>query len=204
MISDGLADFFLAFSQVKVVLFISLMGLLLIKRKLFFQATSLAAFSILVNVALKGTFKVPLPVEIGPGYAFPSGHMQFSTVFYLWLALHQPFCLLRALVAVLLIGIAAGLIHYGYHELYEVLGGFFAALLLITFYRYALTKFKPHTTWLLLATACILMAYNALVYLTIPSHAFPAFCAVWGFIITEKVFSLRCAGHGSSIDRGPN
>ncbi|KTD31517.1 phosphatase PAP2 family protein [Legionella israelensis] len=187
MFADYLADFFLTFSQLTAICFISLTGFLFINRKLFFQAASLGAFDIIVNVALKGTFKVPLPVEIGSGYAFPSGHMQFATVFYLWLILSYSFWPFRVITAILLTGIGAGLIHYGYHNLYEVSGGLFFGILLIAFYRYLLKKFHAHTLRLLLMVACFLMLYNAFIYTLIPSHAWSAFYVLWGLLIVEQI-----------------
>ena len=68
-----------------VVFAIVLLGWLFIDTSIFRHLAYLACLSIIVNVALKGTFKVPLPPELHVGYAFPSGHMQFATVFYGWI-----------------------------------------------------------------------------------------------------------------------
>ncbi len=186
MIPDTIAHFFLIFSNASTIVLIMLTGFLVLNRSLFFQAGCLATLDILVNVALKGSFKVPLPAHLGPYYAFPSGHMQLSVVFYLWLALFIPFLPWRLFVAFILPGIAAGLIHYQYHDLYEVVGGVFFGVLLLAGYCLMLKNFTDKAAWLISSVACVLMLYNALIYHTIPPHAWSAYYTLAGLIIVER------------------
>lgn len=45
-------------------------------KKIFYHAACLVFLAILLNVALKSTFQVPLSAALGKtGFAFPSGHM---------------------------------------------------------------------------------------------------------------------------------
>ncbi|KTD64344.1 phosphatase PAP2 family protein [Legionella spiritensis] len=191
MFPDIAADFFLAFSHLPILLLIVVSGFLFISRALFFQTACLAAFDIMVNVALKGFFKVPLAPALGPGFAFPSGHMQLATVFYLWLALYIPLWPWRIAVALLLAGIGAGLIHYDYHSLQDVLAGLACGLLLLGFYRYALMKLTRVSPWLLIGLSAILMADIGLTYILIPTHAWSAFYTLSGLVIVERVLAAN-------------
>jgi membrane-associated phospholipid phosphatase len=48
-----------------------------------------AMLDLLLNIFLKGLFKIPLASHLHFGYAFPSGHLQLATFIYLWLAYHR-------------------------------------------------------------------------------------------------------------------
>ncbi|KTC72477.1 PAP2 superfamily protein [Legionella birminghamensis] len=187
MLHDSLADIFLSFSQFNVLFIIALAGFLLINRPLFFQTACLTAFDIVVNVALKGTFKVPLAAWLGKGYAFPSGHMQLSTVFYLWLAWHTPRLSLRLLVAGILSAIGAGLIHYGYHNFYDVLGGLLFGGILVSLYWYISLKYAVYMPWILALAATLLMVYNGLQYTPIPRYCWVGYYCLLGLITAERI-----------------
>jgi hypothetical protein len=194
MLTDTLADIMLAFSNLPVVLLITLSGFFLINSTVFFQGACLAAFDIVVNVALKGTFKISL--SQASSFAFPSGHMQLSVVFYVWLAL----CLFawrgRSLIACLLCGIGASLIHYGYHDLPDVLGGLVAGLILVKLFQYLLQICPTIWHWILLGLASVLMVYNAIEYPIIPFHTWVAYSALWGFVIIKNFIKLPPVGYG--------
>lgn len=183
-----LADFFLTFSDLSVIFAILLIGFIFVSRPVFIKLACLSAFDIIVNVALKGTFKVPLAASLHKiGYAFPSGHMQLSTVFYVWLLMQRPLKSLHLLIAVILIGIAGGLIHYDYHNGYDVLGGFVCGLLLISLYRYILTLYPEKWPWIIGGMATVLMLYNFIVYQPIPTYAWTSYLTLWVFILIERV-----------------
>ncbi|WP_133139777.1 phosphatase PAP2 family protein [Legionella genomosp. 1] len=189
MLHDSLADVFLSFSQLNVLLIIALAGFFLISKPLFFQTACLTAFDIVVNVALKGTFKVPLVAWLGKGYAFPSGHMQLSTVFYLWLAWHTPSRPLKLLIAAILSAVGAGLMHYGYHNFYDILGGLLFGGILTTLYWYSSLKYAVYMPWILALSASLLMLYNKLQYDLIPNHCWLGYYCLLGFILAERVLS---------------
>lgn len=186
--SDAIADFFLFFSHFEALLSILLLILLRKNKKLFFQTICISSFNIVLNVALKGTFKVPLNASLAKiGYAFPSGHMQLSSVFYLWLALQIDSKFLRLIIAPLLLGIASGLIHFNYHNLEDVLAGFVVGLLLIASYDFTLKKSALWAAILLLSLSSLLMIYNYLIYAMIPIHAIYAYCVLLVCIFIERM-----------------
>ncbi len=156
----------------------------------------LVAFDIVVNVALKGTFKIPLAASLHKvGYAFPSGHMQLATVFYCWLASLIASRPGRSLIMVLLIGIGASLIHFGYHNLYDVIGGFVSGILLIAMLRWLFVH-HPHSFFkTLFWTASVLMMYNGLMYQAIPRHAWLAYFAIGLLFLMQRMAVVYRARH---------
>ena len=129
---NTLAQFFLFFSNGFFIICLLILGYLLNKNLLFFQAACIALISIVVNIALKHTFQIPLsPALHKTGFAFPSGHMQLASVLYGWIALSTRSYALKILILGLLTGIGFGLVHCGYHSWFDVLGAvFFASFIL--------------------------------------------------------------------------
>lgn len=184
------ADCFLLFSHFELLVSILLIGFMFINRALFFQTACLALLDLMVNVALKGTFKVPLsPLLHKIGYAFPSGHMQLAMVFYGWLALHLRYSFFRVITLLILIGVGAGLIHYDYHNLLEVSGGCLFGVLLIACFQWLLSYCKQKTAWVLFLAATLCMGYNVWIYTAIPRHAIIAYIVLTILLIIERIVS---------------
>ena len=159
-----------------------------VSRIFFLQSLCLTLLDMMINVALKGTFKLPLLTD--GGFAFPSGHMQITTVFYGWLALYVPSLVLRCLMLVVCIGQGMGLIHYHYHNLMDVIGGFIVGVLLIVSYRGILSVFKRHTPWILILISTGCMLYNMVIYQNgIPMHAKYAYELLLGVLLCERILS---------------
>lgn len=175
---DAIANLFLLLIHPYFILFIMIMGFYLIDRSIFFQAACLLAFSVVLNVALKATFQVPLSPSLHKtGFAFPSGHMQSASVFY-------GFCIPYLLawptkwlaLVVLLVGIGASLIHYDYHTLQDVLGAVLVAWVILTTYHYALKQRNQRFILLfMLFISTALMIYNVIIYNFVPFHAWFAY-----------------------------
>jgi hypothetical protein len=177
---DVIADVMLTFCHFPMLFFITLLGSLCVGRALFLQTACLIALDVIVNVTLKGSFKVALsPALHKVGYALPSGHMQMATVFYMWWAYIIPFWSYRLISAIILCGVGAGLIHYGYHDGYDVAAGFFFGVLLVFGYHYTLAKQNKYFPSLLFAFSSGLMLCNMFLYNVLPIHV----CIAYGSII---------------------
>ena len=184
---DILVELFLRFSSLDIVVLIVLAGFLLIDRRFFYQTSCLLTFNILLNVALKGTFKIPLsPALHVIGYAFPSGHMQLATVFYGWIALHWTRRSARLAIVVLLAGIGAGLMHFGYHTLSDVLAALVVGLGLIAVFQGLLTINAPAVPWILAICACLLLGYIRLIFYSIPQYCLISFYTLFALLIVER------------------
>lgn len=181
---EHMADFFLAFTQMPVLLLIVLIGFLWFSRPVFYQIFCVSVCNIVVNVALKGTFKVPLAASLGKvGYAFPSGHMELATVFYIWLAVAFASTYLRGAIVFLLFGVGMSLMYHGYHDFKDVLAGVVVGLLWVGICRRMLAH---RFTEFLLISATVGMIYNLLIYNHIPIHAWVAYLTLLPLLISAK------------------
>lgn len=93
-------------------------------------AIMLAGFSMVLNPALKEYFALPRP-EGAEGFGFPSGHFQGAMCFYGWLFIRLPQTWAKVLTALLLAGIAFGLVYLGYHYPRDIIGSFVVGCLVI-------------------------------------------------------------------------
>ena len=184
---DKIADFFLLFSQIEVVLPLLMIGFLWLNRALFFQTACVSAFDLITNVALKISFQGPVSFFHKIDFSFPSGHMQFVIVVYVWIAYHVSSKRLWAAVVLVLFGVGMGLIHYDFHDVYDVLGGVLFGVGLIAGYRYVLLHWTKQAPWLFLVLASMLMVYNGFMYAQIPSHAWMAYRILVGIIVFERL-----------------
>lgn len=192
MMIDGFAPIGRALANLPMIMLVFLVGFCCFRRKLFYQAACLALFSILVNVALKGLFKVPLSPVLGKiGYAFPSGHMQLATVFYSWLALHSASKFFRVLVFMILMSVGFSLVHYGYHDRADVLAGFLCGAGLILGCRIMLFSMPLIFPWFLVVGASLLMIAEGLIYPVIPRHAWYAYGVLLVLVFLGRISRLN-------------
>ncbi len=95
--------------------------------------TAITLLSLLINVLLKYNFAEPRPFEILPqlnltsasGYGFPSGHAQFATVFWGFIALQMKQYRVRTILACLLIVILVCIsrLYLGVHFIHDIFIG---------------------------------------------------------------------------------
>lgn len=130
---DFLAKGFLTFSHDVIIVPLIIIGFLtqrnVITKKsekgsiVWGNACLLILFAMIFNTFLKSIFLIPLNPELGKeGFAFPSGHMHVSVVFYGWLFRAYPYRWVRGIILLILAGIGYGLIQQGYHDLIDVVG----------------------------------------------------------------------------------
>jgi len=188
---DAVARFFLGFSHFLFILPMLALGFVFLNKRLFYHALCIMFFSIIINVALKTTFQIPLaPFLNKAGFAFPSGHMQLATIVYGWLAFKIPSTRLRILISVVLIGIGFGLVHFGYHTVIDVLGGVFFAVLLITLYAFMQCEHNKILPWILATISSLAMPYMAWRGTILP-HAWVAYCALLALISAELFYKQK-------------
>ena len=187
-IIDILARFFLAFSHDTIIIPLVVLGYIWISRVVFEDAIILILMSMLFSFFLKTIFQVPLsPVLHQVGYAFPSGHMQLSVVLYGWLAFKTQLMLYRLVSIVLLVGIGLSLMHFGYHNIYDILGGVFFACVLMKFYQVVVFKNSIFFQKPLFFLATVLMITVLFDY-QMPTHIWMAYYALLGFSVSSKIF----------------
>ena len=186
---DNISRFFLNFSQDTIIIPLIIIGYIWIDRKVFFHGVCLLLTSMLLNLALKITFQIPLAPSLGKeGFAFPSGHMQSSIVLYGWLLKSINRLSIQVLIIILLIGISIGLVHLGYHNYFDIFGAVFVGILLIFTYNWCLKTFKESSlSVIILLFSTLLMAYIGLLY-EIKEYSWLAYYALVGVISSEYCF----------------
>lgn len=113
-----------------------------------FRVMLLLFSHMMLNTILKWYFQVPLPEGVNPNtYAFPSGHMHASLVFYGGLLMsYWHTKMLRLLIPLLLVSIGYSLIHMGYHHWLDIYGAWIVGLTgLYLYQRILLNASLRHT-----------------------------------------------------------
>lgn len=124
----------LYFTHVHVLVSSSVRGYLFRDKKLFLNLFMLVLLSMIWTLFLKKIFHVPF-AENTKVLVFPSGSMLVSTVFYSWLFISRKnqAAPVWATLAVCLIGSCLWL--SGYHQVRDLIGGIFFAMMLLAFYK---------------------------------------------------------------------
>lgn len=186
---NTLSTIILKFSHQEIIIPLVIVGYIWFNRGVFYSAICLVLLSMLANVALKITFKVPLAPHLGKeGYAFPSGHMQLATVLYGWLIYKTPNNILRIGLSTLIILIGFSLVHAGYHDVKDILAAVVSAILLIGVYVIVQTKVsKKNFFYFPIIFALAALWYILAIQGTVPQHVWLAFYALIGFLISDKI-----------------
>lgn len=186
-----IARFFLTFSHDTIIVPLMILGYIWIDRKFFLNAIYLILVGMLVNVALKVSFQVPLAPHLNKtGFAFPSGHMQTSVVVYGWLLVKVKNPFYKIPFILLLMGIGWALVQCGYHNYGDVCGAVLVGVLLIVGYHFLvkLNRKVFHLLLLLLSTG--LMGYIAMMHeLSETQHM--AYWTLMGLMGGERIFNSQ-------------
>ena len=183
MTIDQLAHIALFFGHTPAIVTVILVGLFFINRRVFYMAGCLVLFTLVFNPALKVTFQVPLNPALGKvGFAFPSGHMQLSTVLYGWIAYKIPNLALRIIVPIILTGIGFSLIHFGYHNFADVIVAVFFGALTIASFQAAEQKYPKFALPVLLVVATIALIYSYFSYTILPNEPWISYIVLSGLV----------------------
>jgi len=191
---NTLAEFFLNCVHELVLVPLIILGFLAFDRKIFGNATFLLLFTMIFNVLLKALFQVPLAAHLNKvGYAFPSGHMHGAVVFYGWLLLNTRNSLIKIGLAILISGIAFGLIYQKYHNIYDVIGAIiFGLATLLAYYPLSNANMFNNKPFLL-GYIFIALSAGIIWYLntinSLSNHVWMAFMVLSGFTISWTIFA---------------
>ncbi len=192
------SKFFLEFSHIEILAPLILLGLFY-RPKYFLQPTLLLLFTMVFSSFLKPLFAIPYSEELVKklgknGFAFPSGHMQISAVFYGWFLFNLKNNFWKFFLTVIIFGIAFGLIFEGYHNIYDILGSLLFAGLTIFSYRRILGK-NSEVNLIILNTfwPAFLLIFLLFFFYQVPLHALIAFelMAVLWFCFGKKLCNFN-------------
>lgn len=186
------------FSQDYVIMPLAIGGII-IRRDLFLPAVMLLLFSTVFSAILKFGFNIPYPEELVKrlgknGLSFPSGHMQASSSFYGWF-LFQNFgfnrsvnILLKLILITIIAGVGIGLIGLGYHNIWDIGGALFFAIISIYCYRILVCKFGNRVHMLLPIFCLVIVLIMHLLY-HIPQHLYLSLYSMAG--ISFYIFAFK-------------
>ena len=148
---DLFANYFLLLSNDYLLMTISLSLFIFSKQKDHTHLILMLLFSMIYKTILKDVFQSPaLSTSPTLNFGFPSGHINFATIFYGWLIItyksKKLFCL--SLAAMILTG--WGILHMGYHDKNDLLLTPIFAIILITIYKTFLLKLKKEKILMIL------------------------------------------------------
>ena len=129
-------------SSAYTIIPIYLIGLFLHKRCFYVLSLVLFFLSTGLNILLKEFFQIPLDPNLGltHTYAFPSGHMQNTTILWGSLALYYNHRLLwvGVVVGLILNGIAIHLL--GFHTILDIIGAYYVAMIFLLIFFQLIPK----------------------------------------------------------------
>lgn len=92
------------------------------KSKQYKEMICLMFLTMLYNSILKEIFKLPLPETCKANcYSFPSGHMNFQSIFYIWMIIKNRNSLFRMILLIFWIITGAAMVFAGYHFARDVI-----------------------------------------------------------------------------------
>ena len=125
------------------------------KRLVVFWGITGASLDILLNIFLKGYFKIPLASHLHFGYAFPSGHLQLATFIYLWLAFYHLFYIEKIYYLIIPL-IATATVESHFHTWTEVYAGIIAGSLFFLFFSHLIKQKKIVIFNIIMLYICVL------------------------------------------------
>lgn len=136
-----------------------LIGILAINREMFSKSAYLLLFSLVLGTSLKSIWQIPLSPVVGhPGWAFPSGHMLSAVIFWGSIALSYSRIWLWVLVVISWAANMAGMIYFGYHNIYDLSAAIWCGALILSIATFLYEKIPRAQHWLIGLGLALLVA----------------------------------------------
>ncbi|MBQ7524127.1 MAG: hypothetical protein IJT08_00780 [Alphaproteobacteria bacterium] len=118
-------DFLLLLSNDRLIMLIAVLFFVFSRddgRRNYAPLVFLLLFAMVYKTVLKDVFRLPAPIASPTkNFGFPSGHMNFATMFYLWFVVNAKGYISRTLLVLSLIFAGVGLYLSGYHDAFSIL-----------------------------------------------------------------------------------
>lgn len=180
-----LSDLFLQAAQFHTIVIVLLIGIYFVDRKIFLKVMAYMLGSMLINVILKNTFKIPLKAHLNKDwYAFPSGHTQNSATFY-GTIIHKLKNPLVTLIGVLIIaGICWALVVHNYHDWIDVIAAVGIAAIVIILFDWVDRVIFNNNFMLFVITLTIITVTISTLFPSVGSHTWLSQGALIGLSLT--------------------
>ena len=193
-IMDYLSHFFLKFGHITFILPIVIICIIFHKRDIYAKATCFLLWVMIFNTLLKYLFKVPLLPHLGPGYAFPSGHMHAASAFYGYILYKTDNKFVKIGLATLLCWLGFSLIYCHFHDLTDVLGAIGFTIVELLIYHILSVNFGDKVVGVtsIITAVAIMFALN--IIHKVEFHVWLAFYALVGMETTLLITQDRKLG----------
>ena len=149
---------------------------------------ALLFLTIMYNSVLKEIFKFELPKTCNANcYSFPSGHMNFFSIFYIWMIIKNRNKFVRCFLISILTLSGAAMVFAGYHHASDIIITPLFSISFILLYRYLELKLaKQILEFLISSLAFTLMLINYLMIGELQYHISLAFQVISGIYILHS------------------
>jgi len=177
---DIFASFLLKFGHITTfILPVIILFIIFYKKEICLEALSFLFCIMIWNTLLKQLFKVPLFPHLGEGYAFPSGHMHATAVFYGYFFCSIKNKTVKNILLFLIFGIGFSLFHCNFHNWLDIIGALFFAIIELSLVFFIKQKWgNKILAW---ATICFSIT-NLLILNHIYSLKFHLWLAFYGLL----------------------
>ena len=153
-------DFLLLFSNDILLMLISTMIYIVPKKDDYKQLVLLLLFVMVFKTFLKDLLKIPLPVSSPSlNYAFPSGHIYFSTVFYFWIAFYKQSLKFAVFATIILFLTSFAIIFNGYHYFSDIIFTFLFGIATILIFNKFFVSIKERLNMFLFISCILYILY---------------------------------------------
>ncbi|MDR0744561.1 MAG: phosphatase PAP2 family protein [Holosporales bacterium] len=192
MIIDQLAGLASYVGNTYFISFLAGLSFVLIKKHDFSGLIYLLFFTMIYNTLLKPIFALPLPKTCpGTGYGFPSGHMNFNAVFFLWIFTTFKNRIIKIFSVLLLATIGWSIVYKGFHFARDVLlTPIFSCLFIFIYKKFIANQSSSRAFLIVNIVSSILIFCLYFVKKTIPEHIFIAYYLIIGFGLSKLFLEI--------------
>jgi undecaprenyl-diphosphatase len=190
-ISSFLEKTFLRFGHNDIIISIAVLGILFHRHKSYDKALCFLCFSMIVNQLLKSLFKIPLFPHLGKGYAFPSGHMHSTMIFYGYILSKEKDLRMKIALAFILLMESFCLVYLNFHNWNDVLGAIGFALIELAVYQLLREVFSERFIAVLSIALSIvtMLSLRFILHIDIKAHVWMSFYVLCSTLVCIKFFS---------------
>lgn len=164
------------------------------KNKQYKEMICLMFLTMLYNSILKELFKLPLPETCKANcYSFPSGHMNFQSIFYIWMIIKNRNNLFRMILLIFWIITGAAMVFAGYHFARDVIITPIFSLMFILLFKCITERLNNENALnsIFLIAAIIFSIINYMISKKFQYHVSLSLQSIYGLVLFSVLLSKR-------------